>query len=230
VCNTGRLEFHSEQHFLNPDSEAAVRAYRANLDAKSELSGHFTGSLKCADESCGAQVAMAGDYAHSYSDDRDTDWSAGRPTPEFTEYFRVKFLTPAPTLIEAPEKTPPEIVSPILEASRSFWISPGLAANLLRQAVERVLDEQGIASRNANGAYLSTQNRIDQYKKMKPALAELLEATKWIGNSGSHDLDLTSKEVLGGAEYLERVLAELYAAPELLARARAVNTAKGPVR
>lgn len=146
------------------------------------------------------------------------------------DYFRVKFLAPAPTLIEIPDATPTEITSPIREASRGFWVSPGSTANLFRQAVERVLDAEGMPSRKATGGYLSTQNRIDEYEKTKPALAELLEATKWIGNSGSHDLDLTAKDVLAGAEYLERVLSDLYAAPALLARARAVNTAKGPVR
>jgi Domain of unknown function (DUF4145) len=173
---------------------------------------------------------MVGNYAYSYSDDRDTDWSEGRPSPEFTHYFRVSFLDPAPTLIELPDLTPTNIATAVREASRVFWVSAGSAANLFRQAVERVLDEEGIPSRTANGGYLTTQTRIKHYERAKPALAALLEATKWIGNSGSHDLELTAKDVLSGAEYLERVLSDLYAAPTLLARARAVITAKGPVR
>lgn len=230
VCQTGRLQFSSSGHILDTDSQDVVRAYHANLDGLGELSGQFTGTLACGDESCDGKSVMAGEYSLSYSESKDTDWTSGSPTPEFTEYFLVRFLTPAPILIEVPQATPGIIRESILEAGRVFWASPASAANLFRQAVERVLDEEGVPSKTAKGGFLPTQKRIDEYAKTSRDLADLLEATKWIGNDGSHDLQLTARDVLAGAEYLERVLGDLYGTPALLSRAKALNSAKRPVK
>lgn len=230
VCRTGRLQFSSSSHILDTNSEDVLRAYHANLDGPDELSGHFTGTLTCGDESCDGKTVMAGEYSLSYSEEKDTDWTSGSPRPEFTAYFLVRFLAPAPVLIEVPQATPAVIHESILEAGRVFWASPASAANLFRQAVERVLDEEGVPSKTAKGGFLPTQKRIDEYAKTNPDLADLLEATKWIGNDGSHDLQLTAKEVLTGAEYLERVLGDLYGTPALLARAKALNSTKRPAK
>lgn len=229
-CEGGRLQFSSEDHFLSAEAENVMREYGAGRSGATELSGQFSGVLICGDRSCAGKTAVAGDWTYSYSDDPDTDWSEGRPVPEFTEYFRVRYLAPAPALIDVPKGTPAPIAAALAEASSVFWTSSASGANLFRQAVERVLDDQGIASTTAAGGYISTAKRIEKYAIASPALADLLDATKWIGNSGSHDADLTPKEVLDGAQYLESVLRELYAAPALLARAQAVIKAKGPVR
>lgn len=229
-CEGGRLQFSSEDHILSAESENVMREYAAGRAGAAELTGQFSGVLLCGDRSCAGKTAMAGDWTRSFSDDLDTDWSDGRPVPEFTEYFRVRYLAPAPAIIDVPKGTPTPIALALAEASSVFWTSSASGANLFRQAVERVLDDQGIASATASGGYLPTSKRIEQYSVANPTLANLLDATKWIGNSGSHDADLTPREVLDGAQYLESVLRELYAAPALLARAQAVIKAKGPVR
>jgi len=65
-----------------------------------------------------------------------------------------------------------------------------------------------------------------------PEVADVLEAAKWIGNSGSHNNELSAADVLSGAGYLGLALRRLYdrSDAELLAQIRAVNNRRGPVR
>lgn len=53
---------------------------------------------------------------------------------------------------------------------------------------------------------------------------------KWIGNAGTHSLStLTVAEVLKGVEILDEAFHAQFVGPDIDARAKAVNEARGPV-
>ena len=60
-------------------------------------------------------------------------------------------------------------------------------------------------------------------------MADALMAVKWIGNEGSHQDVLSTRDVLDDAEILEHVVVALYGAGNaaIQAKIKAVNDAKG---
>ena len=71
--------------------------------------------------------------------------------------------------------------------------------------------------------------RLDEYKKRDPEMADVLMAVKWIGNVGSHKDALSIDDVLLGAEILGLALHNLYDKrdAELLRSARRIVKSKG---
>ncbi|KQN28090.1 hypothetical protein ASF00_09280 [Sphingomonas sp. Leaf34] len=112
-----------------------------------------------------------------------------------------------------------------------MWQSAEGAANQIRQAVEHLMDEQGVTKAVAP-AFKSLHSRIEEFKLTDPTNAEILLAIKWLGNSGSHAGGLTRTDVFDAFDFIEHALVNLYdtTTAELIAKARAINTQKGPVK
>ena len=63
-----------------------------------------------------------------------------------------------------------------------------------------------------NGKYhsLTLHDRIETFSKTQSAEGEKLMALKWLGNTGSHQGDVSRDNLLNGFEILEFLLAELF--------------------
>jgi Domain of unknown function (DUF4145) len=85
--------------------------------------------------------------------------------------------------------------------------------------------------RNSNGKRrrIPTDIRIREFARYEDAVADTLEAVKWIGNQGSHESGLTATDVLDGADLLSYALKQLYdkSGEEMQRRIRAVNKRRG---
>jgi hypothetical protein len=146
--------------------------------------------------------------------------------------FKVEFITPAPVPIVYPETTPAPIVEAIRRASLLVWPSSESAANQIRQAVECLMDDAGIPSKNGAGKRVPLHNRIVQFQTSDAENGAVLLATKWLGNTGSHIGELSRDDVLDAFDMIEFVLESRYGTTkaELMAKVAAVNAAKGPVQ
>lgn len=200
------------------------------MGPREELFGTFDGHLTCTRSACGQAVSVAGDWRYVF--DFDEDVSSER----FADEYRVRYMNPAPLLIELPARTPAKVEAAVRAASEVIWLNANAAANQLRQAVEELLTakkvrKQTLTTKNKIER-LTTHQRIVAFRAVNPEVAALLEAVKWIGNSGSHESSLTVADVLTGANYLALALRRLYDTSDakLLAQVKAVNKKRGPVR
>jgi integrase len=107
----------------------------------------------------------------------------------------------------------PKAVAEQLEASfRLAWLDPGAAANRMRVALERLLDHFRIkktGGRTNKGKVigLTLHARILLYAVKQPVLGAQLLALKWLGNTASHEGQVSMSELLDADEILEHTLA-----------------------
>lgn len=221
----GNLDTHKDQV-----SDELVELVHRNLEPPGELSGTFDGHLSCTRASCGQAVSVAGDWRYVL----DFDEQNYRET--FSDEYLVRYLNPAPVLIDLPTRTPNTVQDAVRAASAIIWLNPNAAANQLRQAVEELLTAKKVKrwtlTKRSKKERLTTHQRLELFRAIHPEVADVLEAVKWIGNSGSHNNELTTADVLSGAGYLGLALRRLYdrSDAELLAQVRAVNKRRGPAR
>lgn len=205
----------------DPASEQLLAHITAGMAGTGELTGTCSGTFRCSDSECGRAVLISGDWSHDIDVDPLTNGT------RWTDYIRVRYVTPALPIFVPPAKTPVKVTAAIKAASELLWINPNAAANLLRQAMEELLNSKRVrriaVTKRGKQRRLSAHERIELYRTADPAntdIADTLEAVKWIGNSGSHEATLSVAEVLEGAELLEHALKELYDPTNSLRRAR----------
>lgn len=224
-CGDGSLAI---EKFEDAETAASRNARDHEAWEPEWISGTFTGTLKCARSACAEPVVVAGDMKVDMRTAANGAWYG-----EYDEFYRLRFAWPALTLVETPAATPNEVTSAIMAASACLWVDPNSAANRLRFAIELLLTQQKVkrfaVTRNGKRARLTTHARITEFKISNQLAGEALEAVKWIGNSGSHDAELASADVIDGAEMLGYALRLIYDRTDanIQKRIRAVNRAKG---
>ncbi|MFD7869954.1 DUF4145 domain-containing protein [Microbacterium sp. NPDC059771] len=229
-CGRPTLEPKQLTHHRDEKSDETVTLANQQMGPRDELSGTFEGHLACARSACGQAVSIAGDWRYVLDFDED------ELVEIFTNEYHVRYMNPAPLLIDLPARTPAKVQAAVRAASEVVWLNASAVANQLRQAVEELLTakkvKRQVHSAKNKVVKLKTHQRIELYRGVNSEVADLLEAVKWIGNSGSHESSLTVADVLNGAGYLALALRRLYdtSDAELLAQVKAVNKKRGPVR
>ncbi|MFM9952123.1 MAG: DUF4145 domain-containing protein [Saprospiraceae bacterium] len=179
--------------------------------------------LECDREQCKETVVTCGETKMEEYYDID---HIGMPYLVKSYYYFPKFFHPAIRLFNFPSKTPEPIKSELLKAFSLFWAHPSACANSLRKAVERILDALEGKSKKKLHA------RINEMNSVNAELKDLLMATKWIGNDGSHDeIDLEHSDVIIAFEFIEKCLFELYKneGKDLNFIASEINKAEKPI-
>ena len=179
-----------------------IHAYEAALDYR-----RFIAMLVCSRKQCQEAVAVCGDtHENIYY---DHDGSVANHT-----IYEPKMMLPGPPLATIPPDTPERVVEAMRQCFSLFWADLGSAANKLRVAAERILDDQKVKRTSTNKARkrvpLMFAARIDIYEAKKPGQKEMLTALRWIGNEGSHAGDLDREDVLTGFELMQAGLSDLY--------------------
>lgn len=187
------------------------------------IENRFVGLLRCSLPGCKELAAVSGSSSVDYY---QVDWD------EFVDskIFKIAAITPAPVPIRLPEDTPLPIVEKIHMASSLIWSSPESAANQIRQAVELLMDDAGVKKVTDDGKPIFLHKRIEEFSATDEENGQVLLATKWLGNTGSHAGEISRDDVLDAFDMIEFVLENRYgtAKAELLAKVAAVNAAKGP--
>ncbi|WP_332643278.1 DUF4145 domain-containing protein [Aeromicrobium sp.] len=193
------------------------------------IHGVFTASALCENPDCEQPAVATGEYSVDWSKKREHDESLG---PPYSTYYQVRQIHPPLVLMRLPESTPSPVQEGVIRASAVLLTDPGLAATALRLVVEQFLSSEGVPSTRTGGSFIGADERIKTWKKSgtgRDRVAGLLLAVKWIGNAGTHSLSkLTIKEVLEGVEILDEAFHALFVGPDIDARAKAVNDARGP--
>lgn len=122
-------------------------------------------------------------------------------------YYQPKIFIPALHFFSIPEKTP-EKIRKLLELSFSIILqSPSSAVNSLRSSIEILLDTFLIPKKRL---HRRIEDEVSKNLHLSP-YKEHLMAIKWLGNSGSHDLDeITLQDLVDAYEFIEHVLVGLY--------------------
>lgn len=227
TCGKGHLLV-DPKAFLNIEAGPSKQAHKHEEWDPEWIERRFAGLLECNFAMCGERVAIFGNVSveEQHEQNYDGDWEQS-----FPERFHPRGLTPAPLPINPPTDTPDNVKTALGEAAGLLWQSAEGAANQIRQAVEYLMDEQGV-TKSTPGAFLSLHNRIKEFEKKDASNAEILLAVKWLGNSGSHAGGLTREDLFDAFDMVELVLVALYDSSyaQIMAKVKAVNTQKGPVK
>lgn len=223
TCPSCQIGYLRADNAVEQESTASLDAHNHEAWEPEWISGYFTCALRCQRVQCREiAVALGVWQVREEWDDRG---------PFHVSYYRLEMTTPPLPILRTPEKCPARVREAVAGAARVVWVDPSAAASRLRVAIELLLDSRRIPrSTTAGGERTSLRlhARIDRLRKTNPAVADLLEAVKWIGNQGSHEDSLETTDVLDGAELLEHALALLYdpTPTQIQRRARQINKAK----
>jgi len=226
TCGKGHLKS-SKGDLLNRETGPSKAAHAHECWDPEWDEWRFAGLLACDFANCGELVAVIGNVRYH----EDFDYDGPEPRMIMSQFFKPIALTPAPLLIRPPFATPELVENALREASSLIWQSAEGAANQVRQAVEHLMDQQGVTP-SKPGAFLSLHNRIKEFEKKDAKNAEILLAVKWLGNSGSHAGGLTRDDVFDAFDMVELVLVNLFdtTTADIMAKVKAINTQKGPVK
>lgn len=206
VCRRGttRLAANSLKY------EETVRSKRAHHDEGWDpqwIVYTFTAWAECGNPTCGQKFAIAGEGSvrpEYTGQNGDWDWE---------DYFKPLACFPMPDIIGMPAKCPDQVRKPLTDSFSVFWENPGACANQVRIALEALMDFLGIPIRRKaqNGKLmdLTLHGRIETYASKEPATGSQLMALKWVGNTGSHEGNVTKADLLDAFEILEHVLGEI---------------------
>jgi len=208
------------------DAPSAKLVAKYDVTGPEELTGTFSGHLRCDNPSCDELVTVAGDW-QLVVNEGDPKWGS------FGDIYRIRYVNPPLQMMALPSATPASVRNAIEVASSVLWNSPASSAGRLRQGVEELLTVRGIkrfvVNKHGKQQRLALDSRIAIFGKTHSEVAETLLAVKWIGNNGAHDNTLTIDQVLVGAEILEAAIRALYDKTEaqLKSKVKAINKAKG---
>jgi len=194
------------------------------------IEGYFVAELRCRSRKCGEVHVVAGD--HRVSGDYENDEYNNR----FISEFRLRWASPPLPILDIPTRTPTSVSEAITAATAIVWADPDSAANRLRVAVEDLLTSFKVArwtsTKGKKRRLVSTHERIERFRQIKPEAAEALMAVKWIGNDGSHNSGLSAEDVLEGIELFGFALRLLFDESDRLRAKRIaeINRKKRSVR
>ncbi len=205
VCRTGTLALLPK----SLASEETITSVRLHQDANFDpdwIEYSFTAWAHCTNARCKQKFAIAGfgGVSPEQQPDGDLDWE---------DFFKPLLCHPTLHIISIPEKCPDDIREELLAAFRVFWAHPMACAGRIRVALELLMNHIGVAKRRKNqkGRFLelSLHARIEAFAIKEKAIGSQLMALKWLGNTGSHDGNLSTTDLLDAFEILEHSLSEI---------------------
>lgn len=190
-----------------------------------DIGGVFTARLECNRSACREIVAVIGSFR--------TDWvyEPGDVESGLAEVYRVRSIYPAVSLFVPPEGTPESVRDDLRRAAATIWLDPPSATTSLRRSLESLLTEQGVPTHSTGTTpkRLTLHDRLVKFRNQRLDVADLLEATKWVGNDATHEGgEITSEETLVVAEFVELALEMVYVKDNsaVLSHAKAIVQAK----
>jgi hypothetical protein len=222
-CGIGQLLLQEGE--LRADKVSADIANWTEWGDPTDIGGVFVARLQCSRDSCGEVVAVSGDFS------TDHDYEPGQPDPSYIEVYRVRTLHPAIPLFLAPEGTPESVRTDLHRAAATIWLDPPSAITCLRRSLESLLTEHGVPAVSAGKitSRLTLHQRLEEFKKVRPDVADLLEAVKWVGNDATHEGgQIAAEDAVDIAEFVEVALGMLYVKDNssILRHAKAIVQAK----
>lgn len=189
----------------------------------------YTALYKCSNSNCRQCVISSGtggvdiDYSQE-------EYAYAGSQPAYYSYYQPKIFIPPLSFFIVPEKTPNEIKT-LLDLSFSIVLqSPASAVNCLRSCLEKLLDIYIPLTTTKKTLHHRIEQDVPKHLLLSPFQSYLM-AIKWLGNSGSHDLDeITLQDIMDVYEIMEFILGSLYGHTQnILQKAQLINQKKGPL-
>lgn len=166
----------------------------------------FTAWAKCTQSSCGQLFAISGTGGVAPQFISDDDW-------DYEDCFIPKACHPMPEIIELPKNCPNDVAYELKAAFSLFWTEKAGCANRIRVSLEHLMNHLGIPKKRKNSigkfSELSLHARIEAFAKKKPVVGQHLMALKWLGNTGSHDGSVSTRDLLDAFEIIEYSFREI---------------------
>lgn len=160
----------------------------------------LSGELVCSHPPCGEIVGFTAVGGVDHDQMENT----------LDEIFKIKFIYPAPWIIEMPEALPKAIKEPLIASFETYWANKQLCANAIRQSIEALLDHHQVSRTSAKGKRMPLGGRIDLLKGVKPEFSELFELFRPFLNAGSHGEEIEIGSLLNVFEALEIHLSQVF--------------------
>lgn len=205
ICLTGHAEMDAKS--LRYEKTAPSRAQH-NEDAwDPEWTEYvFTCWGECSNRWCKQRFAIAGAGGVQlyYDDDGEQ---------EVSRHFTPLYCNPMPRIIDLPRGCPDEVQNELEAAFQLFWSNRKASANRIRAAIEALLDYLRVQRRQKakTGKFrdLTLHERLEILSRRDKIAGGHLMALKWLGNSGSHNRDVTREDLFDAFELFEHALEEL---------------------
>ncbi|WP_292035778.1 DUF4145 domain-containing protein [Mesorhizobium sp.] len=165
--------------------------------------GAFSGLFRCINAWCGNVVSAAGKIVPGLDYDQDGD-------PIECDYYSIKALVSDVPVIDLPKATPAPVQKPIKAAFSMLWADRGAAANKLRISVECVLDHFQVPKRSRAGGRLTLARRIELFEDRSEGHLDTFDALREVGNTGSHEGDVTFDAIIKSFDIYEDALRDLF--------------------
>lgn len=217
-------------------SKCGIGELRTRLEANSKTKSEkrllrssdekcFVALMRCTNPDCNSVYSVAGRWGKYGRSGGELSIKDRLPD---TRRFFPNFVEPPILFFSCDPNVPLAIVERLAIAFQLFWGAPAACANAIRSTLECLMDSQNVLRQNKE----SLHARILRFQKQDSINGKHLLAVKWIGNEGSHDIDLKRSDVIDGFELLATVLSNLY--PDLSKNQRieqitnSVNSTKKP--
>ena len=206
ICGQGVLGL-VPKSVISHETVQSARSHKAEGFDFDWVEHTFTAWAECSHTSCKQKFAIAGTggVAPQYTDDEGGF--------EYFDYFDPKSCFPMPDIIVLPDKCPDDIKSELRAAFALFWSNRGACAGRIRVSLELLMNHLGVPKRKKtkNSEYidLTLHARIDSFASKDANMGAQLMALKWLGNTGSHDSQVSESDILDAFEILEHVIGEI---------------------
>jgi len=205
-CGKGLLQA-VPKSLVHKETISSQRAHSEEAWDPDWIEYTFSAWLKCTNAGCGQDFALSGvgGVEPRYDNEEGTmGWNS---------YFAPRWCSPMPDIFEFPSKCPEKVKEQLKTSFRLFWADHAASASKVRIALEYLMDHLGVQKRKKekNGKFsdLSLHQRVEIFQKGEPAIGSQLMALKWLGNTGSHEANISRDDLLDAFEILEHALGEL---------------------
>jgi hypothetical protein len=222
ICNHGSLLLDQESLKVHETRQSLEK--RQEIDWEEwDVEKHFNATFRCSNPVCKELVFVIGDCKY----EQDTMAYVEERKDGYHDHLYPRYTQPRLKIVSEADEIPVDVVIELERVNELFWVDKSACANAIRTVVEVILTEERIrktfTTKKGSRKKLTLHERIQKFRMKNPFIAELLEAIKWVGNSGSHTERIDHEELLDGILILWRVLEFLYPdgdeTPEELAQA-----------
>lgn len=210
ACEQGHL-LSSADNFRQAETGESKRAHDHEAWEPEWVVERFSTLFRCNNPNCGHVVGAAGIVSteESYSTLPNGEWDV-----EYVPLFTPMAFWEAPPIIRACAECPEDVDAQLQRSFPLYWIDRGACANAVRATVEILLTERGVpdttTDRHGKTVRISLHHRIEKFRVMNQAAADLLLVIKLLGNVGSHGDDVTVDDLLDAYEILDHVIDAVY--------------------
>jgi hypothetical protein len=194
---------------VSEETVASKRAQRTEEWGPELIDLVFTAWAECKHPTCKQRFALSGigGLDQAFVDDGE----GGKF--EWEKYYVPTTCNPMPHIIEIPAQCPKDVREEIQASFSLFWANPPASAGRMRVALECLMTHLGVPKRrkSQNGRFhdLNLHGRIDFFTQKNRTAGAQLMALKWLGNAGSHDSNVSRRDLLDAFEILEHALDEV---------------------